>query len=81
LPVAAQPPETPAGVALDARQQRIVDEIGAEPTPLDTIIARTDLPAEVVMQDLTMLTLRGVLKRVEGQVYVCNSKRRLASSE
>ena len=81
LPAAAQPPEIAAGVALDARQQRIVDEIGAEPTPLDTIIARTDLPAEVVMQDLTMLTLRGVLKRVEGQVYVCNAKRKLASSE
>jgi DNA processing protein len=77
--VAAESPVAAAGVALDARQQRIVDEIGAEPTPLDTIIARTDLPAEVVMQDLTLLSLRGVLKRVEGQVYVCNAKRRLAT--
>jgi DNA processing protein len=77
-PVAADSPEVP-GVALDARQQRIVDEIGGEPTALDSIIARTDLPAEVVMQDLTMLTLRGVLKRVEGQVYICTAKRRLAT--
>jgi len=78
-PVVTDSPGVPAGIALDARQQRIVDEIGAEPTPLDAIISRTDLPAEVVMQDLTMLTLRGVLKRVEGQVYVCNARRRLAT--
>ena len=77
---AVESPEAAAGVALDARQQRIVDEVGGEPTALDSIIARTDLPAEVVMQDLTMLTLRGVLKRVEGQVYVCNAKRKLAGS-
>ena len=80
-PVGADGPAAAGPVALDARQQRIVDEVGADPTPLDTIIARTDLPAEVVLQDLTLLTLRGVLKRVEGQVYVCNAKRRSARSD
>jgi predicted Rossmann fold nucleotide-binding protein DprA/Smf involved in DNA uptake len=48
---------------------------------LDTIIARTQLPAELVMQSLTMLTLRGVVKRVDGQNYVCTVKFRIQSAE
>jgi hypothetical protein len=30
------------------------------------------LPAELVMQELTMLSLRSLVKRLEGQVYVCS---------
>jgi DNA processing protein len=56
--------------ALDDRQKRIVGMIDADPTPLDTIIARAELPAEVVLRELTMLSLRGVVKRLGGQNYV-----------
>jgi DNA processing protein len=59
-------------VDLDVTSQRIVDEIGDDPTTLDAIVARSELPAEKVMQALTMLSLRGVVKRVGGQSYVRN---------
>ena len=62
-------------VDLDETGHRIVGAIGDDPTPLDAIIAHTDLPAEKVMQALTMLSLRGVVKRVEGQSYVRNPGR------
>jgi DNA processing protein len=74
-----EPPLVP--IPLDERQRKIVETIDSEPTALDTIIARTQLPAELVMQSLTMLTLRGVVKRVDGQNYVCTVKFRIQSAE
>jgi DNA processing protein len=59
-----------------ARQQTILEALNLEPTHLDTLIARTGLPAEIVLQELTMLTLRSVVERVDGQSYVRRSKRR-----
>jgi DNA processing protein len=75
----SEPPLLP--IPLDERQRKIVETIDSEPTALDTIIARTDLPAELVMQCLTMLTLRGVVKRVDGQNYVCTPMFREKSAE
>jgi DNA processing protein len=57
-------------VELDATSQRVVEQIGDDPTTLDAIVARSELPAEKVMQALTMLSLRGVVKRVGGQGYL-----------
>jgi DNA processing protein len=75
----SEPPLLP--IPLDERQRKIVETIDSEPTALDTIIARTDLPAELVMQSLTMLTLRGVVKRVDGQSFICTAKFREQSAE
>jgi DNA processing protein len=75
----SEPPLLP--IPLDERQRKIVETIDSEPTPLDTIIARTDMPAELVMQSLTMLTLRGVVKRVDGQSFICTAKFREQSAE
>jgi DNA processing protein len=65
-----------AEITVGERQQRVLDGIGDDPTPLDTIIERCELPAETVMQELTMLSLRGIVNRVEGQNYVCRGKRK-----
>ncbi|HEY3789903.1 MAG TPA: DNA-processing protein DprA [Urbifossiella sp.] len=62
--------EISAPVSLSDRQTAIVNAIDSEPTSLDTIINRTELAAEIVMQELTMLSLRGVVKRVDNQNYV-----------
>jgi DNA processing protein len=75
----SEPPLLP--IPLDERQRKIVETIDSEPTALDTIIARTELPAELVMQGLTMLTLRGVVKRVDGQNYLCTAKFREKSAQ
>lgn len=78
--ITAEPEPAPTPVALDDGQRKIVEEIDLEPIALDTIIARTELPAEFVMQALTMLTLRGLVKRVEGQTYVRTGKSRVQTA-
>ena len=55
---------------LSDRQQLILSQIGKDPSAVDDIIDRTNLPAPAVLQELTFLTLRGLLKRAEGQSYV-----------
>jgi DNA processing protein len=62
--------EISAPVSLNERQTAIVGAIDPEPTSLDTIINRTELPAEIVMQELTMLSLRAIVKRVDNQNYI-----------
>jgi DNA processing protein len=60
-----QPP-----VEMTDRQRQVLEGLGSEATDVDGIIARTDLPAGVVLQELTLLSLRGLVKRVDGQTYV-----------
>ena len=72
---AAEVPATPPPdvFAPDDHQKRILMGIGSEGANLDGIIARSELPAEVVMRELTMMTLRGMVKRVDGQTYIRKS--------
>jgi DNA processing protein len=83
LPYSAKPRATGGrdgnGTASDAtqslpelpdRQQLVFDHIGLDPCSVDLIVDQTGLPANIVLQELTFLTLRGIVKRVEGQTYV-----------
>ncbi len=63
-------PKLVAAFNLTDQQTRILREITRDPIGLDLIIARTDLPAETILPELTMMTLRGWVKRVGGQNYV-----------
>ena len=70
-PVAeALPPAQRPLVELTGRQQLILSHLGAEPTALDRLIDATELAAQIVLQELTFLTLKGVVKRVDAQNYV-----------
>jgi DNA processing protein len=64
--------KTPAApqANLSDRQQLILAQIGKDPSAVDDIIDKTNLPAPAVLQELTFLTLRGLLKRADGQTYV-----------
>jgi DNA processing protein len=57
-------------VTLSDRQRAIVAHLDGEPVHIDTLIERTALPANEVLQDLTLLSLKGVVKRVDGQTFV-----------
>ena len=65
------PPETapPAPMLLTERQQLIVSHLDGNPLHVDQIIERTSLAASDVLQDLTLLSLKGVVKRVDGQTF------------
>jgi DNA processing protein len=67
------PAKSRAQAILTEQQSRILREISSDPIPLDLIIARTELPAEAILPELTMMTLRGLVKRVGGQNYVIGS--------
>lgn len=63
----------PAALGLDGlseRQRVILTEMGTDPADVDAIIERTSLSAPEVLQELTLLSLKGRVKRVDGQTYV-----------
>jgi DNA processing protein len=55
---------------LTEQQRAILSEMGTDPAAVDALIERTSLPAHVVLQELTFLSLKGQVKRVDGQTYV-----------
>jgi DNA processing protein len=66
----AEQPVAVSAVTLTDRQRQVLDGLGSDATDVDGIIARTDLDAEVVLQELTHLSLRGLVRRADGQTYV-----------
>jgi DNA processing protein len=68
------PPTEPAPaipmLGLSESQQSILLHLTADPTDVDALIERTLLSPQQILQDLTMLSLRGVVRRVDGQNYV-----------
>jgi DNA processing protein len=51
-------------------QSLILSHLTADPTPIDALIDRTALPAQVILQELTLLSLKGQVKRIDGHSYV-----------
>ena len=58
-----------ASGGLSQRQQLILEGIGTDQASVDALVERTELPAHVVLQELTFLSLKGQVKRVDGQTY------------
>jgi DNA processing protein len=58
-----------AASGLSERQQKILEGIGTDQASVDALVERTELPAHVVLQELTFLSLKGQVKRVDGQTY------------
>ena len=54
---------------LSERQRVVLQGIGGESASVDAIVERTDLPAHVVLQELTFLSLKGQVRRIDGQTY------------
>jgi DNA processing protein len=63
------PPETNEPVGLSDQQRHVLLGIDSEPTSIDTIVERTTLPVHLVLQELTFLSLKGAVRRVDGQTY------------
>ena len=65
-------PPTPVAnveISLSERQQKIFDAVGQDAVSADHIIEQTGLAAHEVMQELTVLSLKGLVKRTDGQQF------------
>lgn len=62
----AGPVATPG---LTDRQAMLLTHLGPDATSIDAIMERADLPAHVVLQELTFLSLKGQVRRVDGQTF------------
>lgn len=71
-PVETQPhlaPKALPKVPISEQQKSILDAISDESTNVDTICERTNLPVHAILQELTLLSLKGLITRVDGQSY------------
>lgn len=57
-------------IALSERQRLLLEQLGHEPAGVDQLVERTNLSPAVILQELTFLSLKGVVKRVDGQTFV-----------
>jgi DNA processing protein len=67
----AKPQGEPTTVLFDLNdhQRDILVKLGDEALDVDSIIDRTALPAQLVLKELTFLSLKGVVKRIDGQKF------------
>src|SRR5207302_11285949 len=54
---------------MSENQRTILAQMGREPADVDALVERTSLPAQVIFQEMTLLSLRGCIRRVDGQTY------------
>ena len=54
---------------LSDRQRTILSAIARESANVDLIVERTSFPVEVILQELTFLSLKGQVRRIDGQTY------------
>jgi DNA processing protein len=61
------PPQLPINIS--DSQQRLLSHFDGEPLNVDAIAERSGLAVNVILQDLTFLTLKGLVKRIDGQTF------------
>jgi DNA processing protein len=66
-PPAPRKPELFDG--LSDRQRVVYDALGRDPLSVDLLVEATGLPAHVILQELTFLTLKGHVRRIDGQTF------------
>jgi DNA processing protein len=72
-PGGAAPSDVPSRAGeqpgLSERQRAILQGLGTDGANVDALVERTELPAQVVLQELTFLSLKGQVRRLDGQTY------------
>ena len=59
----------PSIQTLSPRQQQLIDAFTGDALNADALVTRTGLPPQAVLQELTILSLRRLIERVDGQTY------------
>lgn len=69
-PVAEMKPvPLPSFENVSDRQKILLNSLGSDPVNVDTLVELTALPAHVVLQEMTFLTLKGRVRRIDGQSW------------
>ncbi len=69
-------PEPLPEIGLTDRQRLILTHL-IDPAHVDLLVQRTSLAPSEILQDLTLLSLKGIIKRIEGQTFIrCASRSR-----
>jgi DNA processing protein len=61
---------TPSAASLDADEQRLIAAMGDEPASIDLLCDESGLPPARIAAMLTSLQLRGIIRRVPGDLFV-----------
>jgi DNA processing protein len=67
-PITTAPPP-PKVFNLSEHQQQIVDQLGSDAIGIDALVERTGMEVSIIMRELTFLSLKGAVQRVDGQNY------------
>jgi hypothetical protein len=51
------------------QQQIIIDQLGTDAISIDALIDRTGLDVSILMRELTFLSIKGAVQRVDGRNY------------
>jgi DNA processing protein len=57
-------------IGLTDRQAKILSVLSSEPSNIDVLVDRTSLSPNEILQEMTLLTLKGQVARVDGQTFV-----------
>lgn len=60
-------------IGLSERQSQLLAHLGVDPIGVDALVDALNLAAHVVLQEMTMLTLKGHVRRVDGQSWARRS--------
>jgi len=55
--------------ALSEPQQAILNAIGGDSASVDLIVERSELDVQTILKELTFLTLKGLVRRIDGQTF------------
>jgi DNA processing protein len=61
---------SPLELNLNDQEVVVLDAIGTEPTAIDAVVQRTDLPVPRVLSTISVLEMKRLIRRVSGQ-FVC----------
>jgi DNA processing protein len=69
MPAKPEPASPLPIVGLSENQALILEHLTVDPMSVDRLIEQTALPAQAVLQEMTLLTLKGLVKRIDGQTF------------
>ena len=66
---AMKPVPLPSFENVSDRQKTLLESLGPDPVNVDALVELTALPAHVILQEMTFLTLKGHVRRIDGQSW------------